>query len=161
MNLKSVPSCGISIVFVIVWYSISYHRHFTFLRSILFFFLSLTINQHNTHLVIFQSSCSSGETGELIGDDKTSDTGGGEGGQDTRDESRDGKTGNVTTSRGSELAENTDLDTEGADVAETAESVGGDELRAGGEAVELGGLVGGGEGGESIVLVLERIVLLS
>jgi len=125
-----------------------------------FFFLSLTVNQHNTHLVISQL-CGSGEIGELIGDDKTGDTGGGESGQDTRDEGRNSKTGNITTSRGGKLAENTNLDTEGADVAESTEGVGGDELRAGREAVELGGGVVGGERGEGVVLVLEEIVLLS
>lgn len=97
---------------------------------------------------------SSSKVGQLVGDDETSNTGGGESGQDTRDQGRNGKTGNVTTSRGGELAENTDLDTQRTNVTETAEGVGGDELRARREAVELRGRVLGGEGGESVVLVL-------
>ena len=56
------------------------------------------------------------------------------------------------------MAQNTDLDTQRTDVAETAESVGGDELRTGGEAVVLGGGVGGGEVCEGVVLVLEVLV---
>jgi len=95
----------------------------------------------------------SSKVGQLGSNDKTSDTGRGEGGQNTRDEGRDGKTGNITSSRGGKLAENTDLDTQGTDVAETAESVGGDELRTGGKAVVLGGGVVGGEVSEGVVLV--------
>ena len=100
----------------------------------------------------------SSKVGQLGSDDKTSNTGRGEGGQNTRDEGRNGKTRNVTSSRGGKLAENTDLNTQGTDVAETAESVGGDELGAGGEAVVLGGGVGGGEVSEGVVLVLEKLV---
>ena len=100
----------------------------------------------------------SSKVGQLGGDDKTSDTGRGESGENTRDESRDSKLGNITTARGGELAEDTDLDTEGADVAEAAEGVGGDELGAGGEAVEFV-VLGGGvcEEGEGLVLVLECV----
>lgn len=116
-----------------------------FLFLFLFFFL---------HHIVRKSLLAGGKVGQLVGDDETSDTGRGEGGQDTGDQGRDGKTGNVTTASGGELAENTDLDTERTNVAETAESVGGDELGSRGHAVVLGGGVLGGEVGESVVLVL-------
>ena len=124
------------------------------LHSFFFFFTVLLFLTH----ISYHRSLVSSKVGQLGGDDKTSNTGGRKGGQNTRDKGRDGKTSNVTSSRGGKLAENTDLDTQGSNVAETAESVGGDELGAGGEAVVLGGGVGGGEVSEGVVLVLGELV---
>lgn len=136
-------------------YSIAYHlKHVSSDHEILdasFFYVSSF--SFLTHISYHRSLVSS-KVGQLGGDNKTSNTGRGEGGQNTRDKGRDGKTRNVTTSRGGKLAENTNLDTQGSNVAETAESVGGDELGAGGEAVVWGGGVGGGEVSEGVVLVL-------
>jgi hypothetical protein len=100
------------------------------------------------------------KVGKLVGNDETSDTGRGESGQDTRDQGRDGKTRNITTTTGGKLAEDTDLNTQRTDVTETAKSVGGDELRSRGEAVVLGGGVLGGEVGEGVVLVLLRVSVM-
>lgn len=87
----------------------------------------------------------------LVGDNKTSDRGGGEGGEDTRDKGGESETGDIGGSLGSKLAENTDLDTERTDVAEPAARVGRDETRSGREV----GVVGaGGKCREGVVLVL-------
>ena len=52
---------------------------------------------------------------------------------DARDQCRKRNLGDSTTSAGSKLGEHTDLNTDGADVAETANGVGGDETGATGE----------------------------
>lgn len=101
------------------------------------------------------ASCLTG-TGKvlgLVGDDETGDGGRGQCSKNTRDEGRDSQAGDVTATRGGELAENTNLDTERTDVAETAESVGGDESGSGSEV--LIAILAAGEGGESVVLVLQ------
>jgi hypothetical protein len=130
------------------------HQRFlyTICSFFLFFFSFSSLTTYTHHIIPrLLVSC---KVGQLGGDDETSDTGRGESSQDTGDQSRDGKTGNVTTTSGGELAENTNLDTQRTDVAETAEGVGGDELGAGGEAVVLRGGIVGGEVGEGVVLVL-------
>lgn len=89
--------------------------------------------------------------GELGGNDQTGNRGRGQGREDARNQSRQGKSGDITTTRWRQLAENTNLDTQGANVAESAESVGSNELRAG----RQGGVVRvGGHGVEGIVLIL-------
>ena len=152
---------AISWLSIALVYSIAYHlKHVSSDHEILdasFFLSFFTYLLFLTHISYHRSLVSS-KVGQLGSDDKTSDTGRGEGGQNTRDKGRDGKTRNVTSSRGGKLAENTNLNTQGTNVAETAESVGGDELGAGGEAVVLGGGVGGGEVSEGVVLVLEELV---
>lgn len=94
----------------------------------------------------------------MAGDDKTGDTGRGQGSQDTRDQSRDGKSRDVTTARWGELAKDTDLNTKGTNVAETAEGVGGDETRSG---AEVGVFGRADEGAKGIVLVLQHVLLAS
>ncbi len=82
---------------------------------------------------------------------ETGNTGRSQSGQDTGNQSRYSKLGDVTSTRGGELTEDTDLDTQGTNVAEAAKGVGGDELRAG----RQGGVVRlVGKGSEGIVLVL-------
>lgn len=89
----------------------------------------------------------------LLSDDKTSNGSRGERSHDTREKGRDGKTRDITTSRRSKLTEDTNLDTQGTNVAETAAGIGGDEHGARGE---LGvGLDSAAELGESVVLVLQ------
>lgn len=69
----------------------------------------------------------------------------------TRDQRRKGKTRDIATALGRELAQDTNLDTERANVAKAADGIGRDELRAGGEV----GVCGvGGEGREGVVFVL-------
>jgi hypothetical protein len=100
---------------------------------------------------LISSAGSTADLAGLVGHNQSSHCGRGEGGHDTGDESRDSELSNFTTAGRSELAEDTDLNTQGADVAKTANSVGGDELGAESEALVVGIL---GKHGESIVLVL-------
>lgn len=53
------------------------------------------------------------------------------------DHSTERDAGNITGSAGCNLRQNTDLVTQGADVGETTERVGGDEARTGGEISEV------------------------
>lgn len=92
----------------------------------------------------------------MAGDDKTGDTGRGQGSQDTRDQSRDGKSRDVTTARWGELAKDTNLNTEGTNVAETAEGVGGDETGSG---AEVGIVLRVDESVKGIVLVLRHVLV--
>ena len=71
--------------------------------------------------------------------------------KDTRDQRRECQSRDITTALGRELTEDTDLDTERANVAKAAYGVCGNELRAGGE---VGVVRVGGEGREGIVFVL-------
>lgn len=95
--------------------------------------------------------------GELGGNDKTGDGGRGQGREDTSDEGRKGKSGDVTTTGRGQLAQNTNLDTQRANVAEAAESVGGNEL---GARRHVGVVIVGGHGVEGIVLVLEAAIVI-
>lgn len=95
---------------------------------------------------------------ELGGNDETSDGGRGQGRENTRDKGRKGKSGDVTTTGRGQLAENTNLDTQGANVAESAESIGGNEL---GARRHVGVVWVGGHGVEGIVLVLGQQLSLS
>lgn len=95
--------------------------------------------------------------GELGGNDQTGNRGRGQGREDARDQSRQGKSGDIATTRWRQLAEDTNLDTQGANVAESAQGVGSNKLRAGRQS----GVVGvGGHGVEGIVLVLQAIMVI-
>lgn len=95
----------------------------------------------------------------LSGDNHTSDRGRSQGRKDTRNEGREGQSRDVATSLGGEFTEDTNLDTEGTNVTETAARVGSDELGSGGE-VGVGGVRG--EGRESNIFVLrdQRLVAM-
>ncbi|KAH6603754.1 hypothetical protein Trco_007200 [Trichoderma cornu-damae] len=80
----------------------------------------------------------SGKVGELCGDDQTSDGGRGQGRKDTGNEGGEGESRNVAATGRGQLAQNTNLDTQGADVAETAEGIGGNELGARRQALIVG-----------------------
>jgi hypothetical protein len=87
----------------------------------------------------------------LGGDDHAGDGSRGQGGKDTRDQCRQGQSGDITTSLGCKFSKNTDLNTQRTNVSETAACVGSDELRSGGKA-GVGGV--GGESAEGNILVL-------
>lgn len=68
------------------------------------------------------------ESRGLSGDDQSRNRRGSERRKHARDECGKGKTSDITSSRWSELAKDTDLDTQRADVTESATSVGSNEL---------------------------------
>lgn len=71
-----------------------------------------------------------GEVGDLGGDDETSHGSGCQSGDDTRDESRNSQFSHITTTGRSNLSEDTNLNTQRADVAETAKGICGNESGA-------------------------------
>lgn len=133
------------------------------------FFLSFLIQLYGTKEKCFTTytythanlqSLRLDKVGELGGNNQTGNRGRGQGREDARNQGRQGKSGDVATTRRRQLAENTNLDTQGANVAKSAESVGGNELRAGRQV----GVVGvGGHGVEGIVLILQatRVIIIS
>lgn len=76
--------------------------------------------------------------------------------KNTRAQRRKGQGGYVSGSGGRELAEDTNLNTQRANVSESAESVGGDELGSRGQ---VGVVFVLGQESESVVLVLWRRVI--
>lgn len=88
----------------------------------------------------------------LVRDDKTSNCSRGEGGKDTRNQGRESEARNITGASRGQLRQNTNLDTERADVAESTESIGCNEL---GARAEIGVSRVRGESMESVVLVLK------
>ena len=101
-------------------------------------------------------SLSGDEVRQLVRHHQTSNTGRRKSGQDTRGKRGQGQFRDVTAARGSKLAENTDLDTKRTNVAEAAQRVGGNELGTGGEVGVFGV---GSKGTESIVLVLDNLLV--
>ena len=90
--------------------------------------------------------------------DQTGNRRGSQSRKDTRNERRESQTGNITTTGGSELAENTDLDTQGTNVSETAARVSRDKLGSSGE-VGISGVRR--KGSERVVLVLHMSKLVT
>lgn len=91
----------------------------------------------------------------LVRDHETSNSGRSQSSHDAGDEGREGEFRHISASRGSELGQNTNLNTERADVAKAAAGISGNKLRASSE----GGVVfQSSEVMESVVLVLLYLV---
>lgn len=95
--------------------------------------------------------------GELGSNDQTSDGSRGQGRENTGNQGRQGKSRDVTATGRGQLAQNTNLDTQRANVAEAAEGVGGNEL---GARRHLGVVWIGGHGVEGIVLILQATTVI-
>lgn len=91
------------------------------------------------------------KVGELVRHHQTCDAGRGKGSKNTRAKRRKGQGGHVSSSGRCELTQDTNLNTERANVAEPAESVGGDELGSG---RQVGVVWVRNKGGKGIVLIL-------
>lgn len=95
----------------------SHHRMYAYYKT-------TNATFHNLRLLAVENQT------DLVRDDETSNSGGSQRGSNAGDEGRHGEARNLAGARGSKLAENTDLDTERTNVAETADGVGGNELGA-------------------------------
>lgn len=82
-------------------------------------------------LLIFSSRliCRRSELDSLVRDHKTSNSSRSQGSHDAGNKSREGEFRHISTSRGSELGKNTNLNTERADIAKAAASISGNKLR--------------------------------
>jgi hypothetical protein len=92
---------------------------------------------------------------DLGSNDKTCHGGRRQGREHAGNEGRNSQARDISTTRRSQLSKNTDLNSQGADVAETTASVGGNQTRT---VSELTSLAEGLELTESDVLVLKRKV---
>lgn len=90
----------------------------------------------------------------LIRDKQTRNCRTGESTNRTREHRTNGNTGHITTTTGRDLRQDTDLVTQGADVSESTERVGGDQPRAIGE-VGVCFLVLEGVVGDEFVLAIQ------
>lgn len=97
----------------------------------------------------------------LVRDQQPRDRGAGEGAEGAREHGADCDARDVAGAAGRQLGEHTDLVSEGADVGEPAERVGGDQLGSGGEVLVFGAVLEGVIGDELVLedkgLVLRRV----
>lgn len=94
----------------------------------------------------------------LGGDNHSGNGGRGKGSEDTRDQSRDSQSRDISSTLGSELTQDTDLNTEGTDVTESTTCVGGDKLGSSGQ---IGVFSVRGESCKGVVLVLQMSICAS